>query len=411
MVFKKHMRIVRVVFPLCLSLLATFLIYSCDKGGVVGADLVPQNANVTIDTIPMVQYDTSKISVFSGDLPNFSVGMFNDPLFGNLKATGLVLPPLFTATTIDTLTDTTRISMVFHITSVYGDTNQAETFDIVQASRRWRGRSWRIDSLPPATNNVITSFSVGHEDSVTVPMPQTWVKQYRQMYYAANKDINADSAYAQMEYGFVIVPTNQAKIVSFSGSNTLLATFRDTVRISTPVWTWAYSLKRNNEPAVGDSVVQTYSTFERVPSVKIVTNNNKTFSINGINLDTKSFSRVQIVLYEDNARMANTLAAGQVRPAADSVNLYYMSGPNLTFGVLKGPITDGAAAYRASDHSFRLDLTDRINVMLLSGSNSGRFYFVPKYNDGIIQSLLLTTPESKTRYPKLIVTSVKPPTN
>jgi hypothetical protein len=292
--------------------------------------------------------------------------------------------------------------MRFYIDSVYGDTNQTVTFDLEEASQRWRGRSWTIDSIPPASGNVITSFDVGHVDSIDVPMPQSWVSKYRSILYSSSDATVRDSIFNIKEPGFILVPKTNGKIVSFQGQNTNLI-IHDSVAVSAK--TWAYSVQRTNEASVGDSLSQIYSTFSRVPSIKIDVKSDTTLTINGDTLNTKALSLVEMVLYEDSTMMQNTLPANNVRPKVSNINIYYLESDQINFDVLKGPI--GVATRNSKDGSYRYNLTGQINDIMLGRSNKGRFYFVPEGNSGIIYSLLLRTPQSVVRNPKLIITSVK----
>ena len=403
MIFKRSsLRQVARYFPIIIAVFASLLVYSCDKPGIVGSGLVPSNGNVVIDTIPLTNYVTSKIELYSGDRIDYSAGIYNDKLFGNVQATGLVQPSLVLPSNIDTLKPDDKIYMRFYIDSVYGDTNQTVTFDLEEASQRWRGRSWTVDSIPPASGNVITSFDVGHDDSIDVQMPQSWVSKYRSVLYSSNDASVRDSIFNIKEPGFILVPKTNGKIVSFQGQNTNLI-IHDSVAVNAK--TWAYSVKRTNETSVGDSLSQIYSTFSRVPSIKIDVKSDTTLTINGDTLNTKALSRVEMALYEDSTMMQNTLPANNVRPKVSNINIYYLESDQINFDVLKGPI--GVAARNPKDGSFRYNLTGQINDIMLGHSNKGRFYFVPEGNSGIIYSLLLRTPQSVVRNPKLIITSVK----
>ncbi len=408
MVFiSRTLRKIAKLSPVIIAIVTTVFLYSCEKNGIVGPKLVPSNAIVSIDTIPLSQFEASNIDVFSGNLTNFSAGMYNDKLFGDLTATGLVQPTLLDSGLVDTITPSTKMFLRFRINDVYGDTNSTINFDLVEASRRWRGKSWRLDSIPPVTNHVITSFSVPHTDSLDVVLPQSYVTKYRDIYYTSGGKTVRDSLFNEKMPGFIIVPKSQGKIVSFDGYNSrlIIETGVDT-SVTNPA-TWAYSLQRANEPQLPDSLMQTYSTFERVPSAKIEVTSDTTISLDGTSIGTKSLSRVQLVMYEDSTKMQSSLPSGNVRPVVSRMDVYYMEGDQIEFDVLKGPITNGYAYRDSTDGSYRLDLTSNVDDILLGKSNPGRFYFLPQMNDGTIHSLLITTNKAGNRYPKLIVTSVK----
>jgi len=379
------------------------VVYSCDKPGVVGTKLVPANGQVVTDTIPITNFNTSGIGVYSGDRTYYTVGIYNDQLYGKIEATGLVQPQLVSPSSIDTIKPDTKISLRFYIRSVYGDTNKTVTFDIQEASRQWRGKSWTIDQQPPTSGNVITSFKVGNVDSVDVPMPQSWVQKYRSLLYDTTDAAARDSLFNIKEPGFVIVPQSNSsgKIVSFRGDSTNVM-IGDTTAVLPQ--TWAYSVKRSSEADVGDSLAQVYSTFSRVPSIKLSVTSDTTVSINGVNLDTKALSRVELVLREDSTLMKSSLPSGNIRPDVTQMNVYYLRPDEINFDILKGAIS---IMTRQTDGTYQLNLTPRINDLMLGAPNNGSYYFVPQTDNGIIYSLLLTTPKSALKAPKLIVTSVK----
>lgn len=389
--------------PVIVAIVTTVFLYSCEKTGIVGPNLVPSNATVSIDTIPLNKFVPSNIDMFSGRLTNFSAGMYNDKLFGDLKATGLIEPSLLDSGLVDTITPNTKMFLRFNISSVYGDTNSTINFDLVEASRRWRGNSWRLDSIPPASNHVITSFSVSNTDSFDVVLPQSFVTKYRSYYY--DSTAVRDSLFNEGIPGFILQPTSSGKIVSFTGSNVRLIIQTGVDTSVTYTQTWAYSLQRTGEPQQPDSLMPIYSTFERVPSAKITVNTDSTIQINNTNINTKALSRVQLVLYKDTTAMQNSLPAGNARPPVTYIDTYYMENDQLVFDVLKGPINN--ANIDSTDGSFRVDLTGNIDDILLGKSNPGDFYFLPQLNDGTIHSLLIYTNKAKKRYPKLIITSVK----
>lgn len=387
--------------PLLIITVVALIIYGCNKPGVVGNNLVPANGSVAIDTIPLTNYKTSSIDLYSGDRTYYSAGIYNDKLFGKVVATGLVQPQLVQPTSTDTIKPDTKIYLRFYIRSVYGDTNKSVTFDIQEASKRWRGKSWTVGSTPPESGNVITSFTVGNQDSVDVQMPQSWVQKYRSLLYDTTDAVARDSIYNIKEPGFVIVPKTSGKIVSFLGDSTNVL-IGDTLTVSPN--TWAYSVNRTNEPDVGDSLSQVYSTFSRIPSADFNVTSDSTVTINGVQIKTKALSRVELTLYEDSTLMKSSLPSGNVRPKVSQISIYYLRNGEINFDVLKGPI---GAAVRNKDGSYRINFTSRINDLMLGASNNGRYYFVPQTNNGIIYSLLLRTPKSVKNKPKLIITSVK----
>ena len=390
-------------------------ISGCKDNNLVGGNLVQPSSAVQVDTIPLKNLATTKIPAYTGDLSSFSIGMYKDPLFGTVTATGLLRPALASVGGLDTLTDGSKISLMLYINSVYGDTTASESYDVVEASSPWRGREWMYDETPPASSTVVGSFTVGNinslvadslgdVDSVSVALNQNWVKKYRQAYYNAT---SRDSSYTYTMPGFVIVPKSEGKILGIDASNShlFIETPKDTARFV--MSDWAYSVTRSNVPADTVHHLPMYSTFESVPKFDISLDTKGALSINGVSLGTKAVARVQMMLYADSTKMQSSLPVNNIRPAVSSMLLYYLHSDNIQFGILNGPLS-GGTAYETSAGVYTLDLTSRINSLLSGSENAGSYYLLPQSHTGLIYSLLLNSSSDSLRSPKLIITSVKP---
>ncbi len=386
-----------------------WLLSSCKDNTLSGGGLIPPSSDVVIDTIPLKTLSDTTISVYSGDLATFSAGRYHDQLFGDVGAEALLQPALVSTSALDTFTDDSKVFLRLFVSSIYGDSTSSESFNLVEASRPWRALEWKADSAAPASNTVVASFTVGMQDSLDVPLSQAWITKYRQAYS------NADSTYAYTMPGFVIVPLSTGKIVAFDASKTEMIIQNDQDTAAVAMRGWANSLSRTNVPAVPATQQRLYSTFEHVPRFDIKLNTDRSLSINGINLGTRAISRVVMVFYSDSAAMKKSLPANHVRPEVQEADLYYLHDTNIEFEVLNGPISGGIAEKQA-DGSFRIDLTSRINSILAGSDNTGHYYLVPQarlpdsgnLTSGTIFSLVLNTPADPVRYPRLIITSVKP---
>jgi len=268
----------------------------CKDSTIVGGQIVQPTADVQIDTIPLSNLSTVKLPAYTGGLSHFSAGSYNDQLFGNVKATGLVQPTLAGVGTLDTLTDDSKITLHLYFSSVYGDTAATQSYDLVEASAPWRGREWKVDSAPPVGSTVVGSFSVGDVnslatdslgdvDSVSVTLSQDWVHQYRQAYYNST---NRDSSYIYNMPGFVVVPKSEGKILAFDATNSHLEVVTPKDTASFFIRDWAYSVDRTNVPNLSGNKMRMYSTFESVPKFDISVTSDNSVNINGVSLGTKS---------------------------------------------------------------------------------------------------------------------------
>ncbi len=386
----------------------------CKDTTLVGGNIIQPTADVQIDTIPLSNLSTAKLPAYSGDLTDFSAGSYNDPVFGNITATGLIQPSLAGIGSLDTLTDDSKLTLRLFFNSVYGDTASTVSYDLVEASGPWRGREWKIDSAPPTSSTVVGNFSVGDVNSlvtdslgdvasVDVQLSQSWVQKYRQAYYNST---NRDSSYVFTMPGFVIVPKSEGKILAFDPSNSHLEVVTPKDTASFVIRDWAYSVNRTNVPDYSGKKLQMYSTFESVPKFDISVTSDTSVNINGVSLGTKAISRVQMLLYADSVEMHKSLPSGNIRPAVGYLQMYYLHKDNIEFEMLNGPIS-GGTAYKVGTGTYSVDLTSRLNSILTGTDNTGSYYLIPQSHSGTIYSLLFNSPSDSLKTPKIIVTSVK----
>ena len=402
-VFRRRANFVVTAFLACtLSL----IFYSCENPGSVGESFTDIGTEIVVDTLEIGDISTDSVDAFSGMLNYISAGQFNDPMFGNIKATGLIRPSLPSSSSESDFVSGAemRLKLVFDKNLVYGDRLSTAQYDLVEIDQVWRGKSWKLSNdVQLANNDPIASFEVGQEDSLEVPLDSAWVSRYREFYLSDAS--NRDSLYTYEFHGLALVPRNETKIIPFDPSGSEFVIYNpeaDTVSVEPSHW--AYSLERTNAPEAPSGSEKAFSTLERVLSFGL--------DLEEKNLINVNISKVDLVLYQNTEAMDESLSqvsASAERPDNTSARLHLIN-PDQASTVLDpgDPIVVGQ--YKEADQAFHFNITSFVNEVLVNGVPEGRkFYFRLQTNNGVVRSSLLYNHNAPVgKRPTIIVTSTKP---
>jgi hypothetical protein len=392
-------------------LLLSVLFVGCGEDpGVVGSSFIDEDAQVNSDTVKVTDFQQASITTFSGKTPYVSVGEFDDQLFGNVKSTGLFRPRV-DGVSVDTIAADASMSLALSIQNAqaYGDTTADTQFDIVEISDPWRASSWRRDSLPNLTNNVIASASIGMDDTVSIDLPNSFRDRYRDyFYYEPSED--RQSNYDNNFWGFALVPSNTSKIIAISAVQSALhirniidtdTTEADTTDFNAGFERWAYSLERSGGNIQNDQI-PIYNTYENISHF------NTTLSSDV--LGTDNISRLELALYQDNDAMEASLGANEVRPSGSSLKVLLRDEGFEDETLVSNPTASFSANVDSADFSYRYDMTIYANTIIYENEDvvGKRYYLILGTNTGIINSTVLKTPDVSDGFPKLLITSVKP---
>ncbi|MFH5832606.1 hypothetical protein ACG2F4_07005 [Halalkalibaculum sp. DA3122] len=393
----------RNVLFLLLVVSCVTLLVGCDESGVVGGGFTDSDTTIKVDTLMVDGIETESYNFYSGNLTYFTPGQFSDPLFGDMKVTGLLRPQLLSGSAEMAPDANMKLRLVFNQELVYGDTTQPAEYDIVELDQVWRGRAWKLHDEPGLSGNApLASFTAEKEDSVDIPLSGSWVQSYRD--YTQMEGANRDSLYRIEFPGLALVPKNSAKLLPVDAqaskfiienpeSDTLEVAPRD----------WANSLERTNVPDTPDNTFKLHSTLEQVVSFDM--------DLTRENIGSVNLSKVELVLYEDTQRLENTM--DQVSPTAgrgpiSEARLQILDPADVPISLQTGSVLSNGS-YNEEDGSYRFNITSFTNSVLLDGLPSElKFYVSLETNNGIIRSSLIhneQAPEAKR--PKLIVTYVK----
>lgn len=381
--------------------LATTLITGCDNPGSVGAD-IPGSGGASVevveDTISIVA-DTT-FNSYSGSFSYFSAGAFSDPLFGDLRATGMLKPAL---PNNDSLEADAKMKMRLLLSAddVYGDTLASQSFDVYEISEFWRARAYKLkDEIQLDKSRKIASFTVGTEDSMDVLLDQQWV-QNSYLSYTLTDSTAAyeDSLYDEQEFGLALVPTNSNKIIPLDARSTRFVIQNpetDTFEVGTDQS--AYYLSRMNEPAPPEGSKPVHNMLERILSFGM--------DLSGVEANGPTISKAELIFYQNQQAMEQSISGTVQRPQPQSALLHFVDPEQTPANLIPGnPIASGT--YSEEDHAYHFDVTSVVRSGLINGLSESQKFYLTLPNDGTVKSTLITVDPSSPRAPKLIITYLK----
>ncbi|MDR8392978.1 DUF4270 domain-containing protein [Aliifodinibius sp. S!AR15-10] len=393
----------RNILFLLLTSCLTFLIVGCEDPGVVGGGFTDTNTAVKVDTLMVNGIETESYNFYSGNLTYFSVGQFSDPLFGDMKATGLIRPQLISTSSEMADTANMKLRLVFNQDVIYGDSLHTAEFDIIELNQVWRGNAWNLKDEPQFDENAtVASFTVEKEDSIEVDLSESWMQAYRE--FATSEAADRDSTYRINFPGLAIVPKSSGKIIPIDAQESdfiIENPESDTLQVSAR--DWAYSLDRANVSAAPSQTFKLHSTFEQVINFDL--------DLTRENIGSVNLSKVELVFYEDRSELDGSLS--QMPPSTGrapitSARLQLVEPSNIPIVLQTGSILSNAN-YDEEEGSYRFDITSFTNSVLIDGIPSElKFYVSLETNSGIIRSSLIHDEEAPAeKRPKIIVTYVQ----
>lgn len=391
---------------------------SCTDTGSVGGAIAGPKTNIKFDTLKITNLSVDTLFAYTGNLDFFSAGRFQDPLFGDITATGLFKPRLASnrdTLLIDAQTDIFLNLVVFE-EAVYGDTLSAQQFSLYEAKELWRANQWRIHDNIQMSSTPLVTFDVANKDTIKVPLPRSWVEEYAGFFNLSEG--NRDSTYVREFFGLVMKPQNSNKIAAVNPfETTFIATNVDVIdpdsvtvdstRLDSLVIgmrEWAFSVKRADVTPSPPSSSKLISTFERV--IRFDYN----FSFD--DLRREEIAKVELIFYVDKMLLEqsiNQAGPAAVRPASKKLNLHYIEADELPQSLHPKP---GPAYYEATyneeDEAYHFNITQAVIRGFFEGTSDKRvFYLTIGDQEGIIRSGLIFNSLTTGKAPKVVVSYVE----
>jgi hypothetical protein len=385
------------------------LISACGKDSPPSSTSIEPGSRLVADTIAITDIDIREVGGYTGNLSNVSFGAYDDQAFGEIEASALWKPIFITVDRVDTLTNNEQFYLSFSISSQYGDTAGTGEFEIYEIAQYWRATSWRPDSVLVTEQNPITSFTISQQDSIAVPLPSAWSDKYVEYYrnrFDSTLTNSIDTLYRDNFHGLAIRPANnqlQKVVAANTSSMKMLISNQDTT-YEVATQKTATKFARNAEPTYSDEgKVALHGTYERMLGFDFGLTTEDFLVINGREIPSKSIARFEVVFHRDTETLDATLPQNHRRPGNSRYNIFSTDPNTLFYAIVGSPLY--AASYDEGKGTYRLNLTNLANSIILGGEQTEeRYYAVPVSGDGIIRSDLTYLPDHPEKFPKIIVT-------
>jgi hypothetical protein len=302
-----------------------------------------------------------------------------------------------------------KLRLAVNKETVYGDTLAEEQFKLIEISKPWRGKDWRLDDkVPLASGAAVASFSVTNEDTLEIPLDSEWVQKYGAFFN--HPDSIGYSKYRHDFYGLALVPQNSDKIITINPRDSYFiatkikvttdsSTYRDSLHIG--MSNWAYSLSRTDTLQPSAQTTKIYNTLAKTLKFNI--------DFSSENISLTNVTKAELIIYRDSLQLKQSLSQGVVRPESGSLYLYYVGRDELPQSIDPGPPSPPAqSTYKKSDDTYRLDITRLVRAGYFVKANpSMAFYITSGHNGGVVRSNILFNSEAPGKSAKIIITSTK----
>lgn len=374
------------------------ILSTCRDGGQFGQGFSDNDVSVRVDTILVSDFTTTSLPTFTGarffanrnafggsiSLPNkVTVGQYDDPLFGQLNAVGLIRPGLFARSRIDTIDSNSELFLKLVVNGMFGDTSSTLELDIYEINRPWREQSWKPDSsILESLGDRLATFTVSNEDTIHVDLPPAFIEKYGRIVFAKDRDLAFNSEF----FGFAIQPRSGNKYLSINAAasgielrniETIVtdSTTTDSLAIDlTFTRSWASSYQRSNA---------------QIPPTRYWLDNTREHMIafdipaDPIFFGTENLLRAQLLIFEDQTSL-NNLPPGHVRAQSPRLEVFSLDSLDLKFDInIQFP--SFVPVLNREIGAFSIELTDFFNVLLINDSDDDTRFYI-SYKGGVLGS-------------------------
>ncbi|MEQ8524189.1 hypothetical protein [Gracilimonas sp.] len=392
-------------FSLCISLLTLAIIFNgCEDPGSVGGEFV-ERPTLTFDTLTVSNTEALSYNGYSGRPDQIPFGSYSDPVFGDVNVLTLLQPARS-----HNLPDSISIGEDFLLKlqlqldslETYGDTLSQSDFTMYEINTQWRGRSLRVDDEIQYGTQV-GSFTVDQEKNIIVDLSQQWVDKYKSYYF--NDNANADSLYVSELKGIALVSNQNNAKISFTrpGSarfmliNGVSSDTTDTVGI--PLRDFGFTVERSgaiNSP----NTFPLHSTLESLMKISMPDSLLKAES------NTKNIIRADLILYEAEQLLDESLPANHHRPSISRLNLFYERPVEPVYEYQFGS-ANFSGTPSEEDRAVKVNVTNYVNNVLFGNESRNELILGIGSPAGHLRSTLFYDhTASDDLKPKLIITSL-----
>lgn len=194
-----------------------FSLAACDGPSTVGAELLEGDSGLPDPAVLPLSATQDTVASETGDARQILTGAVDDPLLGNIAATGYL--DFRAGQSVDSTFRSKRLRLVFldlFLTGyAYGDTTSTVTLRLHDMPAEWEVDGATADTSLIAERTPIKSFTFTTDDSlVTVQLPPDWVAAHERELKSENVE--------DLFHGFQLAPASESAVVGFDGSRTRL---------------------------------------------------------------------------------------------------------------------------------------------------------------------------------------------
>ncbi len=383
-------------------LLLVVSLTSCDDDGTVGSSFTTDESEVTATTVKIPSTEEVSAPTYSANEDFVSAGFYDDMLFGSQQVTALFQPSLNLENLDSVYNDQATAYLELDVDEIYGDVDASTEFSLYEITRRWRGNSWRPDSV--AEMNTVSALGTGsypgdEEDKLIVPVDPQWVEEYAE--YFNNQTVEE---YRENVFGFALVAEDAEKILTFNVDESRFVVNNNTGDEADDGYTdfrnVAYSLNadRTTDHDSEESSLN-FNTFENFMKLD--------FEISEDFIDADNIARAELVIYKDTDLLDQTIESGHSRNSVDLLDFYLLDEQELDLAIADEPRFQ--SSYDEDEGAYRVNMTNFIREQLLADeAESRRFYVVAGGQYGKLLNTALFNHNSDDYSPRLLITSVDP---
>lgn len=399
----------------------TFGLIGCEDPGNVGGGFLEDNTNLETSVISVGSIEEHSTRTYSGQHQFMPIGRYDDAMFGEYTAIGILKPSINTNRIDSVITeeDTFQLRLVFS-SEMYGDTTSVSEFDIFELSEPWRGNELRFgESIPFDDSRKIGEFTATGNETVIVDLDdEDWIERYN--HYLMSEGDDRNSVYRDEFYGLAIVPAETNSKVLFAAMRTSEDEEEDDLdfvrfvvdsddydedsdeadpRSFQLVADWGALNTRSQPEQENPEAYTLHNSLDELVEIDP--------EINEDRLGSRNLANVRMVFYKNRDEMEASLPAGHVRPEVNQLRIHVIESGN-TGDYIFSRNPHFIANYDSSDNSFTFDITDYANSIIFNATISGNLYLTAAGINGIVYATSLFGEDAtdESLRPKISITSV-----
>ncbi|MBX2818846.1 MAG: DUF4270 domain-containing protein [Rhodothermaceae bacterium] len=209
-------------FFLSLFVTALLAFSACEDPSSVGL-VDDAGGNAIVDELPISSFNSTPISGVNSGTDRILMGQVNDPVLGEITATGYLDFTLSNRPADDYLNgevDSLILNLTLDTLYTYGNSSEPVTFDVYEISTAYDVVT-EPEELPEQDVIKLFEFSVTPGTRlVSVPFPDDWIERNNQLLRPAIPEVFSENAFNTDFHGLKFVPTSGNAFIRILGNST-----------------------------------------------------------------------------------------------------------------------------------------------------------------------------------------------